>query len=639
MFRDLKIRLTIIILLASSAIYFLWPTYKQYSSSNDTLSEIEKQELKSNAIKLGLDLQGGMYVLLELDVPTLVEKIASNPSDELKEIIKSSKDESILSNGDFFNIFINKINKSDIRLPKYYSELRKSNNSDEYNNDTVINLLKSNRDNALKSAIQILRNRVDEFGVSEPTIIKLGTNRIVVELAGIEDSDRARKLIQRTASLELALVFDDRVLNIFQSVDNYFIVNNPNPETIKDNENEIKSVENNNSNSENPEDILHKSNSQNQNELSELTLNFNDIPEPENIEENPFSAYIVDFVPEGYGVLLPFISKVEKLLILIESSKDILRGGRFVWGNTLRELNIGDGQFIKYKPLYYITDNPAIKGGMIRNPIARIAPPGSQNAGQWVISLDMNPQGARSWSRFTGSNIGKRVAIVLDNKVYMAPFINDKIPTGQTLISGLDDANEAQDIANVLRAGELPAPINIIEERTVGPSLGDDSIKSGRNALMIAFVSVLIFILLYYKISGIIANIALLLNVIFVLSLLALLGATLTLPGIAGLILTIGISIDANVIIFERIKEEMNLGKNVISAVRSGYNRAFITILDANVTTLIAAFVLANIGSGPIKGFAITLSIGIVCSMFTAIFITRTLYMIILKNGAKKLSI
>ena len=164
MFRDLKIRLTIIILLASSAIYFLWPTYKQYSSSNDTLSEIEKQELKSNAIKLGLELQGGMYVLLELDVPTLVEKIASKPSDELKEIIKSSKDESILSNGDFFNIFINKINESDIRLPKYYSELRKSNNSDEYNNDTVINLLKSNRDNALKSAIQILRNRVDEFG-------------------------------------------------------------------------------------------------------------------------------------------------------------------------------------------------------------------------------------------------------------------------------------------------------------------------------------------------------------------------------------------------------------------------------------------------------------------------------------------
>ena len=637
MFRDLKIRLIIIALLASSAIYFLWPTYKQYYSNNTTLSNSEKQNLEANAIKLGLDLQGGMYVLLELDVATLVEKLASQPTDELKEIIKYSEDESILSNRSFFSIFTNKIGESDIRLSKYYSELRESNNSDEYNNKTIINLLKNNRDNALKSAIQILRNRIDEFGVSEPTIQKLGTNRIVVELAGIEDSDRARKLIQRTASLELALVLDDRIINILPSIDNYFIANSP--QKMEDEANDIKSSDSNNLDSENPEDILRETNNKDNSDLTELTLNFDNIPKPENLKENPFSAYIVDFVPEGYGVLLPFISEVEELMTQIQTAKELPRGGRLVWGNTLKELNIGDGQFIKYKPIYYITDNPAIKGGMIRNPIARIAPPGSQNAGKWVISLDMNPQGARNWSRFTGSNIGKRVAIVLDNKVYMAPFINDKIPTGQTLISGLDDANEAQDIANVLRAGELPAPINIIEERTVGPSLGNDSIQSGKNALIIAFLSVLVFILLYYKVSGIIANIALLLNVIFILSLLALLGATLTLPGIAGLILTIGISVDANVIIFERIKEELELGKNISSAVRSGYDRAFITILDANVTTLIAAFVLANIGSGPIKGFAITLSIGIICSMFTAIFITRTLYMVILKNGKQKLSI
>ena len=635
MLNDLKIRLVIIILLVSSAIYFLWPTYQQYLSNNN-LSETEKQILKSKAIKLGLDLQGGMYVLLELDVATLVEKLATNPTDELKEIIQYSDNKSTSSNINFFNVFMNKINESDIRLSKYYSGLRQSNNSDEYNNDIVVNLLKTNRDNALKSAIQILRNRIDEFGVSEPTIQKLGENRIVVELAGIEDSDRARKLIQRTASLELALVLDDRITNVLPSIDNYFIINSP--KERKD-ESDNTNITHSDSPSENPEDILRESNSQDGSNSSELTLNFDNIPEPENTKENPFSAYLVDFVPEGYGVLLPFIAEVEELMIQIKSSKELPRGGRFVWGNTLKELNLGDGQYIKYKPIYYITNNPAIKGGMIRNPIARIAPPGSQNAGQWVISLDMNPQGARSWSRFTGSNIGRRVAIVLDDKVYMAPFINDKIPTGQTLISGLDDANEAQDIANVLRAGELPAPINIIEERTVGPSLGNDSIQSGQNALIIAFISVLIFILFYYKTSGVIANIALLLNVIFILSLLALLGATLTLPGIAGLILTIGISIDANVIIFERIKEELHLGKNTMSAIKSGYNRAFITILDANVTTLIAAFVLANIGSGPIKGFAITLSIGIICSMFTAIFITRTLYMIILKNGKQKLSI
>ena len=631
MFHNLKIRLTIITLLVLSAIYFLLPTYHQYLSNNDST-----QNSTSNAIKLGLDLQGGMYVLLELDVATLVEKLSTKPTDELKEIINLSEQKSIVSNVNFFDVFINEINASNLRLSKYYSGLRQSNNSDEYNNDVIINLLKSNRDNALKSAIQILRNRIDEFGVSEPTIQKLGDNRIVVELAGIEDSDRARKLIQRTASLELSLVLDDRFNSILPSIDNYFIANDSWKQDVK-----LNNKDNLDSNlkSKNPEDILTQSSNDNTNDLLSLSLNLDNIPKPENIEENPFSAYIIDFVPEGYGVLLPFISDVEKLMSIMESAKDLPRGGRFVWGNSLKELNIGDGQLVQYKPIYYITNNPAIKGGVIRNPIARIAPPGSQNAGQWVISLDMNPQGARSWSRFTGSNIGKRVAIVLDDKVYMAPYINDKIPTGQTLISGLDNANEAQDIANVLRAGELPAPINIIEERTVGPSLGNDSIKSGRNALIIAFVSVLIFILLYYKLSGIVANIALLLNVIFILSLLALLGATLTLPGIAGLILTIGIAIDANVIIFERIKEEIELGKNVMSAIKSGYNRAFVTILDANITTLIAAFVLANIGSGPIKGFAITLSIGIVCSMFTAIFITRTLYMIILKDGKEKLSI
>ena len=629
MFRNLNIRLTIITLLVSSAIYFLWPTYEQYLSNNN-LSESKVQN--PNAIKLGLDLQGGMYVLLELDVVTLVEKLATKPSDELKEIINLSELESVSSNLNFFSVFSNQIKSSDIRLSKYYSELRQLHGSGDYNNDAIINILKTNRDNALKSAIQILRNRIDEFGVSEPTIQQLGNNRIVVELAGIEDSDRARKLIQRTASLELSLVLDDRIANVLPSIDNYFITN----KYFQENDDDKKENLSNNLKSNNPEDIL---NNQNNNELSELTLNLENIPKPENLKENPFSAYIIDFVPEGYGVLLPFISDVEQLMTHMKSAKELPRGGRFVWGNSFKELNVGDGQFVKYKPIYYITNNPAIKGGVIKNPIARIAPPGSQNAGQWIISLDMNPKGARSWSRFTGSNIGKRVAIVLDDKVYMAPYINDKIPTGQTLISGLDDANEAQDIANVLRAGELPAPINIIEERTVGPSLGKDSIQSGKNALIIAFISVLIFILFYYKVSGIIANIALLLNVLFILSLLALLGATLTLPGIAGLILTIGISIDANVIIFERIKEELQLGKNAISAINSGYNRAFVTILDANITTLIAAFVLANIGSGPIKGFAITLSIGIICSMFTAIFVTKTLYMIRLKNNKKKISI
>ena len=252
----------------------------------------------------------------------------------------------------------------------------------------------------------------------------------------------------------------------------------------------------------------------------------------------------------------------------------------------------------------------------------------------------MTPEGARKWSRFTGANIDKQVAIVLDEKIFMAPFIRGKIPGGRTQISGFADANEAKDISNVLRAGELPAPVYIIEERTVGPSLGSDSITSGRQAMLVGFIIVLIFMVLYYQGSGLIANIALILNLIIVIAILAGMNATLTLPGIAGLILTIGMAVDANVIIFERIREELDLGKTVKAAIDAGYQRAFITILDANITTLIAAFVLAWIGSGPIKGFAITLSAGIICSMFTAVFVTRTVFMMMTANKPlEKLSI
>ena len=253
---------------------------------------------------------------------------------------------------------------------------------------------------------------------------------------------------------------------------------------------------------------------------------------------------------------------------------------------------------------------------------------GSDASGQWVVNLSMNQEGTKKWSRFTGANINRQVAIVLDNKVYMAPVIRDKIPTGQTQVTGFFDVNEAKDIANVLRAGELPAPIEIIEERTVGPSLGSDSIKSGRRAMFFGLLAIMVFMTIYYKGAGILATIALLLNLFMVIAVLAGLNATLTLPGIAGLILTIGMAVDANVIIFERIREEIDLGKTVRAAINAGYDRAFITILDANITTLIAAFVLAWIGSGPIKGFAVTLSTGIICSMFTAIFVTRSVFML-----------
>ena len=540
---------------------------------------IDNNEVKNGSILLGLDLQGGMYIQLEIDTPSLVKKSCTDLNDELKEIIDLANTKSINNNIDFFDAFLGLCDEKNIRLPLHFKGYKKTNNED------VIEKLKGNRESALQGAIKILRERIDKLGVSEPIIQKFGAGRIVVELAGVQDKNRTRKLIKRIASLELSLVLNKKLPEAISFTDNYF-----------------ESVDS---------------------------------------SKNKFSSY---FEPSlmVYGILgveKSNISKVELLLSNLKATNTSIMGGRFVWSNKLESIPIEDSQIIEYKELYFISKNPVIVGGMIEKSEARIAPPGSENSGQWIINLSMNRAGSKKWSSFTGSNRGERVAIILDDKVFMAPRINDKIPSGQTVISGLEDAEEAKDIANVLSAGELAAPMKIVLERSVSPSLGEDSINAGKNALIIALLSILIFILLYYRVSGLIANIALFLNIIFVLSILSIIEATLTLPGIAGLILTIGISIDSNVIIFERIKEELAIGKNPLSAVRSAYDRAIITIMDANITTLIAAFVLANIGSGPIKGFAITLSVGILCSMFTAIFVTKTLFMLILKNGKERISI
>ncbi len=261
-------------------------------------------------------------------------------------------------------------------------------------------------------------------------------------------------------------------------------------------------------------------------------------------------------------------------------------------------------------------------------------------AGQAEVHLTLNSEGGKKFARITGANVGKFLAIVLDNKVASAPRIKEKIPSGTARIDGLDDIQEAKDLQIVLRAGALPARLESIEERTVGPSLGKDSIHKGQYSAMIGLALVIIFMVIYYKLSGAIADVALILNIIFVMAVLAAFHATLTLPGVAGIILTIGMAVDANVLIFERIREELRSGKTIRAAIDAGYGRAFITILDANITTLLTAIVLYQFGTGPIQGFAVTLMIGIIASMFTAIVVTRFIFdYITSKHELKQLSI
>ena len=315
-----------------------------------------------------------------------------------------------------------------------------------------------------------------------------------------------------------------------------------------------------------------------------------------------------------------------KKLLDSEEVKSTLENsnGQFLFSQQSEPITINDPK--KYYKLYYLEKRPELTGGIVEEARADLGSLGGGSAGQPVVSLSMNSEGSRTWSRVTGANVGERIAIVLDQKVHMAPSIREKIPGGRTQIEGFADLNEAKDLAIILRAGALPAPVNIIEERIVGPSLGADSISQGTQAVLIGLVSVLIFMLAYYKLAGTVADFALIWNILLVLAVLASLQATLTLPGIAGLILTVGMSIDANVIIFERIREELRKGKTPKAAIDSGYDRALTTIIDANVTTLIASLVLYQFGTGPIKGFATVLFWGILISMFTAVFITRTIF-------------
>jgi len=583
------------------------------------------KELRNSSINLGLDLQGGMYVLLEAGVPELVSKLASKHPDELKEVIKLAEESAIANRTNFFGEFLAFSDQNELRLIKYYTNL-----ATQRDNASVVEALKTQRDNAIASALEIIRNRVDEFGVSEPTIQKYGANRIIVELAGVQDSERARNLIQRTASLEFNLVLNEQQFtSALEKIDNHLLANTE----AKSNEGEEVPAEDVEPEAEEDLEAIFEADDI----LEDVSDSFTT---PEDIlSEKPFSGYL-KALPGGIGVIESEYEAVNSILENEEVQKQIPREGKFLWGSRFESVQVNDGSYVTYRLLFYIATRAEISGGMVQNPQATIASTGSNVSGQWVVNLAMSNEGTRKWSRFTGANIGKQVAIVLDNHVYMAPSIQDKIPTGRTQISGFADVNEAKDIANVLRAGELPAPVNIIEERTVGPSLGSDSITSGRKAMVYGFLAVMVFMLIYYRGAGILANIALLLNVVIVIAVLAGIDATLTLPGIAGLILTIGMAVDANVIIFERIREELSIGKTVRSAIESGYERAFLAIFDANITTLIAAFILAGMGSGPIKGFAITLSTGIICSMFTAVFVTRTIFMTISNNKPlEKLSI
>ena len=640
MSKNLTPRYIVIGLVLAWALMTLWPSVKYQMLSPSDIEEMREmgtlESLENDIIKQGLDLKGGIYIVLEVDLPTLVSTLAINKDSKFEKTLSDVR-KSLAENTqqDFFTVFANSVSTNGLRLPRYYDV--------DYGAkpDDILASLNEQADDAINRVLEILQNRVDQFGVSEPTIQKQGNRRIIVELAGIQDSDRARSLLQSTAQLEFCLVKSPEVTNdILSQIDN-LVQDNEQLESLVATINEdYESADSDELGVSDDKTVSISELFGDDAETSKDTSDTSVVVDQNIFQERPFSSLLRALgndiaVPEKNLYAVKKIINRQEIL-----DKLALGNGQFLFAPSAESFSTNDGIDEKLVNMYYLEKDADLTGGVIEEANATIGGQGTSAVGQPIVLLDMNSEGARTWSRITGANVGRRIAIVLDNKVHMAPSIRTKISDGGTMIEGFAGMDEAKDIAIVLRAGALPAPVNIIEERIVGPSLGADSVKRGTNSVLLGLGLIIVFMFIYYKLSGSIANFALIWNILLVLSVLASLGATLTLPGIAALILTVGMSIDANVIIFERIREELRKGKSVRSAIDGGYNRALTTIIDANVTTLVAALVLYQFGTGPIRGFATVLFWGIIISMFTAIFVTRTIFNSFAdRKGLKKLSI
>ena len=595
---SIRNRLLTILFVFGLGIYALLPSLR-YSLMDEekksNLSEDQIDYFESRSIKQGLDLKGGIYIVLEVDLPQLIDNLAKNKDNNFNEFLIDLKNEYNNSSSDFFTVFENLADEKELKLPRYFINYGKT-------KDQIITQLSLQSEDSIKRVIEIIQNRVDQFGVAEPTIQKQGNNRVIVELAGIEDSERARDLLQSTALLELMIVKNVESTNaIIRQIDSIMTASIGND------------VEQNDQ--------------------------INELFDASSSSELGFSSLLISvggnlaIASKDLTALKDILSKEDVKQILEATNSTILTSD-----SSIKLVNeIGEEE--EFYTLFHLFNNAELTGGVIEDAQMRLSQAGV-TAGQAVVEVEMNSEGSREWARITGANINNRIAIVLDKKVHMAPVIRSQIFGGGTVIEGLDSIEEAEDIAIVLRAGALPVPVTIAEERTVGASLGADSISKGTLSMAIGLLLVVCFIVFFYRMSGLIASFSVMWTLILLLGVLALLEATLTLPGIAGLILTVGMSVDANVIIFERIKEELRNGKSVRSAIDSGYERAIRTIVDANLTTGIAAAVLYQYGSGPIKGFATVLFWGIIVSMFTAIIVTRFVFdFVTTRKNIERLSI
>ena len=612
MTRSIKFRTIVILAILGASLWYLYPTYHLSRMSPEetkrmSLTDSEKLDAyQKKSIKLGLDLQGGMHIVLELD-------------------------------------------------------------------DSEMKLNDEDKTDAVDRALEIIRTRVDQFGVSEPLIQKAGDDRIIVELAGVVDTARARELVEQSAFLEFKLVKPQvEFIEAVDAIDKFIVENNLQviPDAALESLSKENSQEEKKDESFDPtelfsdkETISAESDSTSETEMAsdDSSDQIEDVVKEaatgDNMSKKPFSSLVtydqalagqalerresellvplrnIALVKEYLSIpeiqdkfaMLEVDNEVDYLSYRSPEEDDVPDTLEVLWGDDDTNMIWPDGS--EYKRLFLVKKSPEMTGDYLSDANATIGGGyDPRTANQPLVLMQMDGDGADLFEEITGKYVQRDVAIVLDKIVKFAPRVQGRIPGGRAQIEGVPSMEKARDLAIVLRAGQLPTPLKIVESRTIGPSLGADSIRKGSTAAVIGFGIVVLFMLVYYKVGGLVANVALFFDMLIILAVLAGFNATLTLPGIAGMILTIGMAVDANVLIFERIREELKTGKSLRAAIDTGYDKAFSTILDANITTFITAIVLFQFGTGPIKGFAVTLSIGLATSMFTAIYVTRVVF-------------
>ena len=583
---------------------------------NIGLAQFTYKQCKEKEINLGLDLKGGMNVMLEIQVEDVVKSLAGDSKNDPAFIaaIESAAQALKEGTGDYIGTFAKAYAESSNggKLVDIFLSPDRKDITPGMSDDEVVKILRQETEDAISASFNIIRSRIDHFGVMQPNIQRLpNSNRILVELPGVKEPERVRKLLQGTASLEFWTTYNGQEL--LQSLLRADAV--------------VKSLQGEQTAEQAADETL----------AAEVAQGAEENVNRFSREQNPLLALLSPDYAGGAvlgAAVAADVATINKYLALPEVRDCFPADVDFKWGIK------GEPMFDNRMCLYAIkverADGKApLDGSVISDARATY----SQTGADAEVSMAMNSNGITEWAQLTADNIGKCIAIVLDGYVYSAPVVRNKIEGGNSSITGNFTIQEAQDLANVLKSGKVPAPARIIQDTVVGPSLGQESINSGLMSFVIAFILVLLYMGLFYKTAGWMAAVALVTNVFLLMGFLVSFGAVLTLPGIAGIVLTMGMAVDANVIIFERIKEELRGGKGISAAIKDGFSNAYSAIIDGNLTTIITGIVLYVFGNGPVQGFATTLIIGIITSLFCSIFITRMLIeWIVAKKGSVSFS-